>query len=162
MANKVCVLLSCIQARQRRWKSVSRWRLRWERRQWVKSIKRWGFFNWHFFLLFFGFAIYMGVGMYNNYNNYEQAVGSRSAQGLLRESPYIARDAATQCLGNGNQAIVVEVATVAQADGVPTTHLECSSFTEGMGLVTLASSNFRIDTNHPCLMFGFRLEHHRP
>lgn len=55
----------------------------------------WGFFSWLFFLLFVGFAAYMGVGMYNNYNNYGASGWDLVPhKDFWRESPYIARDAA--------------------------------------------------------------------
>ncbi|GAC99210.1 hypothetical protein PHSY_006810 [Pseudozyma hubeiensis SY62] len=56
----------------------------------------WGFFSWLFFLLFVGFAAYMGVGMYSNYNNYGASGWDLVPhKDFWRESPYIARDAAT-------------------------------------------------------------------
>ncbi|KIS68786.1 uncharacterized protein UMAG_03352 [Mycosarcoma maydis] len=56
----------------------------------------WGFFHWLFFLLFVGFVAYMGVGMYNNYNNYGASGWDLVPhKDFWRESPYIARDAAT-------------------------------------------------------------------
>lgn len=56
----------------------------------------WGFFSWLFFLLFVGFVGYMGVGMYNNYNNYGASGWDLVPhKDFWRESPYIARDAAT-------------------------------------------------------------------
>ena len=55
-----------------------------------------GFFSWLFFLLFLGLAIYMGLGMYNNYNQYG-ATGWDLVphRDFWRESPYIAKDAAS-------------------------------------------------------------------
>lgn len=56
----------------------------------------WGFFSWLFFFAFVGFAAYMGVGMYNNYNNYGASGWDLVPhKDFWRESPYIARDAAT-------------------------------------------------------------------
>lgn len=56
----------------------------------------WGFFNWLFFLLTVGFVAYMGVGMYNNYNNYGASGWDLVPhKDFWRESPYIARDAAS-------------------------------------------------------------------
>lgn len=56
----------------------------------------WGFFSWLFFLLFVGFVAYMGVGMYNNYNNYGASGWDLVPhKDFWRESPYIARDAAS-------------------------------------------------------------------
>ena len=56
----------------------------------------WGFFSWLFFLLLAGFVAYMGVGMYNNYNNYGASGWDLVPhKDFWRESPYIARDAAT-------------------------------------------------------------------
>ncbi|SPO26833.1 uncharacterized protein UTRI_04146_B [Ustilago trichophora] len=56
----------------------------------------WGFFSWLFFLLIVGFIAYMGLGMYNNYNNYGASGWDLVPhKDFWRESPYIARDAAT-------------------------------------------------------------------
>ncbi|KAJ1018820.1 hypothetical protein NDA16_004625 [Ustilago loliicola] len=56
----------------------------------------WGFFSWLFFLLSVGFVAYMGVGMYNNYNNYGASGWDLVPhKDFWRESPYIARDAAS-------------------------------------------------------------------
>ncbi|SNX84877.1 uncharacterized protein MEPE_03586 [Melanopsichium pennsylvanicum] len=56
----------------------------------------WGFFSWLFFLLCVGFAGYMGVGMYNNYNNYGASGWDLVPhKDFWRESPYLARDAAS-------------------------------------------------------------------
>ena len=56
----------------------------------------WGFFSWLFFLLFLGFIAYMGAGMYNNYNNYGASGWDLVPhKDFWRESPFIARDAAT-------------------------------------------------------------------
>ncbi|EPQ29228.1 uncharacterized protein PFL1_02983 [Pseudozyma flocculosa PF-1] len=56
----------------------------------------WGFFSWLFFLVSFGFLAYMALGAYNNYNQYGASgwdlVPHRD---FWRESPYIARDAAS-------------------------------------------------------------------
>ncbi|EST04912.1 Autophagy-related protein 27 [Kalmanozyma brasiliensis GHG001] len=71
-----------------------------------KASSGWGFFNWLFFLLFSGFAVYMGVGMYNNYNNYGASGWDLVPhKDFWRESPYIARDAATHVWGtvSGNR-----------------------------------------------------------
>ncbi|KAJ1024033.1 hypothetical protein NDA13_004863 [Ustilago tritici] len=56
----------------------------------------WGFFSWLFFLLSVGFVAYMGIGMYNNYNNYGASGWDLVPhKDFWRESPYIARDAAS-------------------------------------------------------------------
>lgn len=56
----------------------------------------WGFFSWLFFLLFVGFVGYMGMGMYNNYNQYGASGWDLVPhKDFWRESPYIARDAAS-------------------------------------------------------------------
>lgn len=61
-----------------------------------KASGGWGFFRWLFFLIFVGFAAYMGVGMYNNYNNYGASGWDLVPhKDFWRESPYIAKDAAT-------------------------------------------------------------------
>lgn len=60
------------------------------------SDRGWGFFSWLFFLLFVGFIAYMGLGMYSNYNNYGASGWDLVPhKDFWRESPYIARDAAT-------------------------------------------------------------------
>ncbi|PWZ00341.1 hypothetical protein BCV70DRAFT_109261 [Testicularia cyperi] len=56
----------------------------------------WGFFHWLFFWAFLGFIAYMGIGIYNNYNNYGSTGWDLIPhKDFWRESPYIARDAAS-------------------------------------------------------------------
>ncbi|SPC64148.1 uncharacterized protein UHOD_05206 [Ustilago sp. UG-2017b] len=56
----------------------------------------WGFFSWLIFLLSVGFVAYMGIGMYNKYNNYGASGWDLIPhKDFWRESPYIARDAAS-------------------------------------------------------------------
>ncbi|PWN54168.1 hypothetical protein IE53DRAFT_383248 [Violaceomyces palustris] len=60
------------------------------------SSSSWGFFNWFFFILFGGLAVYFGVGMYNNYNRYGASGWDLIPhRDFWRESPYIAKDAAS-------------------------------------------------------------------